>query len=559
MMKFKLILSTAVLAGTTFTGFADGYQDGVEYYKVGQDENAKIVLDQTINDAATNKAVAYYYLGNIALNEGNKAQATKYFDLGIQNNAEYAFNYIGKGAVALKENNANAAKDFFKQADKYGKKEAAKVKVDIARAYYSTDSVLYKKDYQTYLKDAKKKDKNESSIYVFEGDMLADQKDYGNSAGYYEMAINFNATDPIAYVKYANTYFHIAPAVAIEKLKAIADEQPNSLLSQRELAEKYYENNQWTKAVEQYKKVIANPNHFQSDESRYAVLLYFAKQYDESTEWANKLLAKNYRPFLMKRMLFLNKADNESEKDYEGAIAAAEDFFSMKEDKTYTFTVNDYKTYADVLKKLGRDSLAIGAYEKAIKVNPKDYSLYQLLSLACVKSASASQPENFVKAANAYQQFIDGQEYGKDYDLNNLLTLLSRYTNASAFSKDQATKDEMFKKGLAVAAKIDEKADKTSNYAVVLQRKAQLMNGYYGAQYNADCAKTYQEAINAAESDANLDSNLKANIEFEGNLYIATYTQVIEKDMAKARPYYEKAYSAKPNEALRKFIDGQYK
>ena len=106
-MKFKLILSTAVLAGTTFTGFADGYQDGVEYYKVGQDENAKIVLDQTINDAATNKAVAYYYLGNIALNEGNKAQATKYFDLGIQNNAEYAFNYIGKGAVALKENNAS--------------------------------------------------------------------------------------------------------------------------------------------------------------------------------------------------------------------------------------------------------------------------------------------------------------------------------------------------------------------------------------------------------------------------------------------------------------------
>lgn len=107
--------------------------------------------------------------------------------------------------------------------------------------------------------------------------MLANQKDYGNSAGYYEMAINFNPEDPIAYVKYANTYFHIAPAVAIEKLKTIADQKPNSLLSQRELAEKYYENNQWTKAVEQYKKVIENPNHFESDESRYAVLLYLQR------------------------------------------------------------------------------------------------------------------------------------------------------------------------------------------------------------------------------------------------------------------------------------------
>lgn len=78
MMKFKFILSAAVLAGTAVTGFADGYQDGVEYYQVGQGENAKIVLDQTINDPETNKAVAYYYLGNIALSEGNKAQAYKY-------------------------------------------------------------------------------------------------------------------------------------------------------------------------------------------------------------------------------------------------------------------------------------------------------------------------------------------------------------------------------------------------------------------------------------------------------------------------------------------------
>ena len=94
-MKFKFILSAAVLAGTAVTGFADGYQDGVEYYQVGQGENAKIVLDQTINDPETNKAVAYYYLGNIALSEGNKTQASKYFDLGIQNDAQYAFNYIG--------------------------------------------------------------------------------------------------------------------------------------------------------------------------------------------------------------------------------------------------------------------------------------------------------------------------------------------------------------------------------------------------------------------------------------------------------------------------------
>lgn len=557
MMKFKFILTTAVLAGTTFTGFADGYQDGVEYYQVGQDENAKIVLDQTLNSPETDKAVAYYYLGHIALNEGNKAQAAKYFDLGIQSNAQYAFNYIGKGAVALKSNDANAAKDFFKTADKFGKKDAAKVKVDIARAYYATDSIVYKKEYETYLKDAKKKDKNEANIYIFEGDMLADQKDYGNSAGYYEMAINFNSSDPIAYVKYANTYFHIAPQIAIEKLKTIADQLPNSLLSQRELAEKYYENNQWSMAVEQYKKVIENPNHFQSDESRYAVLLYFAKNYEQSTEWANKLLAKNYRPFLMKRMLFLNKA--EQGEDLDGAVVLAEEFFAMPEDKTYTFTVNDYTTYADVLKKLGRDSVAIGAYEKALKVNPKAFNLYQLLSLACVKSASANSPEYFVKAADAYQQFIDNQKYGEGYDLNNLLTLLSRYTNAAAFVKDPALKEAMYKKGLEVFQAIDEKADKKSNYAVVLQRKAKLMNGYYGASINADCAKTYQAALDAMTNDSEMSEDLKKSIAYEANIYLATYAQAVEKDNAKAKALYEKAYAANPNEQLRNFINATFK
>ena len=305
-----------------------------------------------------------------------------------------------------------------------------------------------------------------------------------------------------------------------------------------------------------YKKVIENPNHFESDESRYAVLLYFAKDYTQSIEWAEKLLAKNFRPFLMKRMLFLNKAELG---EMEDAAAAAQSFFTMPEDKTYTFTVNDYTTYADVLKKLGLDSLAVDAYEKAIKVNPKQYSLYQQLSLACIKAASAHNPEPFVKAAEAYQKFIDGQEYGKDYDLNNLLTLLSRYTNAAAFVKDPELKKAMFDRGMEVFKAIDEKADKTSNYAVVLQRKASLMNGYYGANVNEECAKTYQEALDAMAKDANMSEQLKNSIAYEANLYIATYAQVAENNMAKAKEHYEKAYTAKPNDQLRKFIDAQFK
>ena len=93
----------------------------------------------------------------------------------------------------------------------------------------------------------------------------------------------------------------------------------------------------------------------------------------------------------------------------------------------------------------------------------------------------------------------------------------------------------------------------------MLQRKASLMNGYYGANVNEECAKTYQEALDAMAKDANMSEQLKNSIAYEANLYIATYAQVAENNMAKAKEHYEKAYTAKPNDQLRKFIDAQFK
>lgn len=551
-MKLKLILSTAVMAGATFTGFADGYLDGVEYYQVGQDDNAKIVLDQTLNESATKKAVAYYYLGNIALNKCDKATASKYFDLGLKSDASYAFNLVGQGAVALKSNNADAAKDLFKQADKLGKKDA-QLKVAIARAFYSTDSILYKKEFNNYLKDAKKANKQEASIYIFEGDMFADQKDYGKSAGYYEMAISYDQDRPIAYVKYANTYFHIAPEVAIEKLKIIADKLPNSLLAQRELAEKYYENNQWTIAADQYGKVINNPNHFADDESRYAVLLYFGERYDESIAQAEQVLAKGHKPFLMKRMLFLNKA---AMKDYEGAATAAEDFFKMQETDGYTFTANDYATYGDVLINLERYTDAIPQFENALKVNPKGVDNYRNLSTAYNNAAikSGNDPDLYLKAAESYQKYIDGSEYGKDYDLQDLFVLTARYQNVLATSKNQAQKDEAYKNGSETLEHILSKAE--ANYLIV-QRKARMIRAYYGEDVRRpEAVEAYQKCMDMAEADSDISETKKNNVIFESCMYIGTYILLDKKDTPSAKKYFEKAYKANPQPAIRQYIDG---
>lgn len=548
-MKLKFVLALALFGSSVFASYADGYKDGVEYFQAGQEENAEIVLLQTLDEAATDKAEAYYYLGWIELNKGNLDKASEYFELGVKANPEYAYNYVGKGAVALKKGNVDAAKDFFKEAEKINKKDA-KIRVDIARAYYNADKVKYNKQWNDALKDAKKKDKKESAIYIFEGDVFADEQKYGDSAGYYEMAITFDAERPIAYVKYANTYFRINPTVAIQKLEEIVAKNPNSALAQRELAEKYYENNQWTKAAEQYKNVIDNPNHFASDDERYVVLLYFGKNYQESLSRAQAQLQKTPTSFLMKRMVFLNQAALEQ---YAEAEKSAIDFFGSASADNL-LSSNDYTTYGDVLKKLGKEEEALGEYEKAVEINPDKVELLKDLSSAYSTAATATtdsvKAANYhLKSAELYKKFIDKG----DYSTNDLFVLAGRYQNVIATALNDTLKSKAFEKANKV---INEVLERVPDDYRIAQRKARIALTYEGNDRSKGLAVApYNQMMEILNNDTTIDESKKKEAFMEAYMYIAAHYLAI-KDSATAKSYYLKYLELDPtNEALKKYIE----
>lgn len=548
-MKLKFVLALALFGSSVFASYADGYKDGVEYFQAGQEENAEIVLLQTLDEAATDKAEAYYYLGWIELNKGNLDKASEYFELGVKANPEYAYNYVGKGAVALKKGNVDAAKDFFKEAEKINKKDA-KIRVDIARAYYNADKVKYNKQWNDALKDAKKKDKKESAIYIFEGDVFADEQKYGDSAGYYEMAITFDAERPIAYVKYANTYFRINPTVAIQKLEEIVAKNQYSALAQRELAEKYYENNQWTKAAEQYKNVIDNPNHFASDDERYVVLLYFGKNYQESLSRALAQLQKTPTSFLMKRMVFLNQAALEQ---YAEAEKSAIDFFGSASADNL-LSSNDYTTYGDVLKKLGKEEEALGEYEKAVEINPDKVELLKDLSSAYSTAATATtdsvKAANYhLKSAELYKKFIDKG----DYSTNDLFVLAGRYQNVIATALNDTLKSKAFEKANKV---IDEVLERVPDDYRIAQRKARIALTYEGNDRSKGLAVApYNQMMEILNNDTTIDESKKKEAFMEAYMYIAAHYLAI-KDSATAKSYYLKYLELDPtNEALKKYIE----
>ena len=121
-MKRKFFFASLMLMGASLVANAQGYKDGIEYYKVDKLDNAKELLERNLNSASTNKAEAYYYLGQIALHQGKAAEAAANFEKGIAANAMNPYNYVGQAAIALK--NGGDVKTLLEKARKLSKKDA---------------------------------------------------------------------------------------------------------------------------------------------------------------------------------------------------------------------------------------------------------------------------------------------------------------------------------------------------------------------------------------------------------------------------------------------------
>lgn len=541
-MKLKAIFSLFLAAAFSLSA-QQGYKDGIEYFRADQPEEAEIILSRTLNDASTDKAQAYYYLGQIELQKGNVNAAKGHFDQGLAADATCALNYIGLGAIDLRSNNASAAEKNFKAAKELDKKDA-KVVVEIARAYYNADPVLYAKEIEKNIAEAKKISKKspEPSIYILEADMLA-KTDVGTSAAYYQMCneADVNTQYPEAYVKYARVYFSVNPQYSIDKLKELLAKRPDSALAQRELAEKYYESDRLTLAAEQYGEYIKNPNHFKKDEIRYVALLYFGKKYQESFDLAGKILSEDADNIYMQRMQFLNL---EKLGQYEQAKVLAEKFLANPKVQG-NLAANDYTTYGDILTQLGQDTLAALQFEKAVQIAPEKLDLLKDLSGAYTKAKMYSE------AADAMQRFVDAGEA----TTNDIFMLARRYQNAAATETDSIKKQDL----VAAALKnVNIVLERVPDNATIILTKARIQFVQNNNKVNQDVVDTYLAALAILDKDPANKTSKKSD-------YINAYNQIANYylglgDTEKARLYFTKFLEVDPeNEALRNYLENVLK
>ena len=538
-MKRKFFFASLMLMGASLVANAQGYKDGIEYYKVDKLDNAKELLERNLNAASTDKAEAFYYLGQIALHQGKVAEAAANFEKGIAANAMNPYNYVGQAAIALK--NGGEVKSLLEKARKLTKKDP-KLEMEIARAFYDANPTTYAKDIEKCIKNARKWNPNDPDSYIFEADTKADKKDWGNAAGIYELAFDKDPKNIEAYVKYANTYFNVNPQMAIERLEELQNKVPTSALVQRELAEKYYADNLGAKAAEQYGKYIKNPNHFAQDEVRYVQLLFFGEKYQESlnlaTSLVNKLNPADSKVFYMKRMQLYNLVQLEK---WPEAVEAGRSFFANAVPQGSNYEVRDYTDYGQALQTAGFPEEAIAAYNKAIDLNPKNTDLIRNLG------DSYADAENFVKAAEYYQRLVDD---GNNKS-NDLFTLSNYYLGiASTEGLDAATRDD----ALAKSQKYIDEVDKlVPGNVQIVNQKAKIAKFREGENNNGAALAAYNELLSIL--DGKEDKASYARYYKYAYNYMATY-YFTKGDKATAKTYYQKWLEYDPeNESLRNYVN----
>lgn len=524
-MEKKLLLFVILINSILFSAFAvEESKKGIEFYRFEAMEPAKIILLNSYRSSA-NKAEVCYYLGEIYFTEGKRDSADYYFRQGLAANPDYALNEVGLAKLQFKNNQTIADASLKKIADKNKKKPD--VLVAVAKAY--SQNGMKAKALEN-IENVKKINVKYAEAYVLEGDIYTADKDYGKASGAYEQALLFDPNCKEAYVRYANIYTTIKPKLSIEILERLIAIDPQFPLSQRAVADAYYNAGQFGKAVDAYSKYAASEYSSPADLSKYASILFYSGNYEKSSEIVLSALKKNPNDFVMNRLLMYNHFE---QKKYTEGLAVAEKFMNMKGKQDFIYL--DYIYYGRLLHKNKKMNEALVQLEKARETDPAKIVVYK--EIADVYESKGE----YDKAIDYYEIFMkEGADQVSVTDHFMLgRCLYSAGTSVTATDKEsQAKKIEYFTKADGFFAYVAEKSP--SSYLGSLWRAR--ANSAIDPESEQGLAKSHYEAALVILNDNN-NKNVKETIECYRYL---GYYYLIKNDKATSKSYWNKILELDP-------------
>lgn len=542
-MKIKTLISTVIALAVSVSILAQS-NPGINLLKLGEFELAKQHFTKQISQ---NPAEANYYLGEVAWENGNIADAKKHYDAALAADAESLLAQIGVAKADLKTNEKEAKKAL-ENIYKKNKKDVVIV-LEVAKAFYDNGLV---EDGDKAVAEAKKSDRSNALIYILEGDRQLKAGKTGDAAMQYDQAIHFDGNNVLALIKGGKVYETINPSIAIEQFKKAIEIDPSNTLVNRYLAKVYSSSGRYAQAIDMYREYFMNDNYNLEDIRYFATALYFNKNFADAKEILAKGIERDGKNFVFNRLMMYSQ--NEL-KDYANGLATAEAFFDLRAKTDSGYIDKDYMTYGELLSENGKTDEALVAYKKAIELNPDNVNLFKELA-----SSMGSNKMN-EEAAEFMNHYIEAM--GDGVEASDFYTLGRYYQSAGqALAKDSLP--EMIEKRIALYKKAD------AAFEVVTERLPENYLGYYmRGGVNALLDPELKEGLSKPHYEkmleviiANDEVEQRKNIVLTGYQYLAVYhfykfddTKSAESK-AKALEYCEKYCELNPNnETINMILD----
>ena len=413
----KALLLTGVLLVSAANIFAGSNDKGIELFRAGLDDAAKIYLTQQTNLSGTEQAENFFYLGQIQFMADQIDSARYFFQKAVDTDPGYPFGYVGLGKLELK-NNPKGAEDLFKKALGFAKKDAS-VPTGIAEIYGTAGDKIKTDE---YLERARKIDRKDPGIFIVTGDMLKADGKIGESSSQYENAILFDQNNKLALLKLAQIYRGINADQALQYLQKILAIDPNYLPAFAEIGDINYNKGRYQAAVEAYDKFTSIPGMPLAYYEKYASALYFAEQYDKSLEIIKQVLAKDPNNSVMYRIEAYNNFKN---KNYSLGLEQMTEFIQNTPKEKHIYY--DYVTLGDLQTEMKQPELAIDSYKKALELDSTKVLVYDKIITA------AENSKNYPLAIEYYEKSFAANP---DFSLESLFYYGRDFYSAAQYYLD---------------------------------------------------------------------------------------------------------------------------
>lgn len=343
------------------------------------------------------------------------------------------------------------------------------------------------------------------------------RRDFGMAGQKYDEIVAQDPSNVAALKRRAFIYKNINPEIAKEDLKKIKEVEPNNPMTDKELGDIYYRENNFKEAVAAYGVYYAaTPKTKEAMDIRagenYIQSLFFLGQYDQALKILDEVQPLDPEVLVFHRMRFLNNYESYNATSLPATLKKAEEavayIASNKYDSLYIYL--DYEYAAKLYNELEKYSEAIKYIRAGIALDATKVQAHKALANYLSKN------KDHEAAVEAYEKYLELLGEGaKNADLLGMMRIARNAARAAEAEKRNA----LLAKGNAAIDKIE--AHNPGSYSVSRYR-AQLFN--MDNNPNDVVKKYYEEVLSRAQGKDDAD-----DARVEAYSYLAFYA--VKKDL----------------------------